>query len=253
VTADTRTWRIGELAEAAGLTVRTLHHYDQIGLLCPSRRSVGGHRLYGGADARRLYQIVALRGLGLQLGQIRECLGAELDPRPLVAEQLRGLTAQLEAGERLRSRLVSLLQALDRHEQPAGGDLLDLIQQTAEVGHLVTGYLTAEQIARLARRHEELGQQAVQLVRDELPELYRRALAEFQAGTDASDPAVRLIVERIDRASATLSGGDEETTTGVRRMWAERGEKVYPGAGIPWGDLADYLDRARTTVKAPGR
>jgi DNA-binding transcriptional MerR regulator len=253
VSTDTRTWRIGELAEAAGLTVRTLHHYDQIGLLCPSQRSVGGHRLYGGADARRLYQIVALRGLGLQLGQIRECLSAELDPRPLVAEQLRGLSAQLEAGERLRSRLVSLLRALDRHQQPAGSDLLDLIQQTAEVGHLVTGYLTAEQLARLTRRHEELGQQAVQLVRDGLPELYRRALTEFQAGTDASDPAVRLIVEHIDRASATLSGGDEQTTAGVRRMWAERGEEAYPGAGIPWGDLVDYLDRARATANAAGR
>jgi hypothetical protein len=80
VRATGSTWRT---SRAAGLTVRTLHHYDQIGLLCPSRRSVGGHRLYGGADARRLYQIVALRGLGLQFGQIRACLSAELDPRPL--------------------------------------------------------------------------------------------------------------------------------------------------------------------------
>src|ERR1700744_6163652 len=100
-----QTWRIGELADAVGLTVRTLRHYDQIGLLCPSLRNGGGHRVYTSGDARRPYQIVALRGLGLQLGQIRACLSTQLDPRPLIAEQVRTLTAQIQAGTQLRSRL----------------------------------------------------------------------------------------------------------------------------------------------------
>jgi hypothetical protein len=48
--ADERTWRIGEVATATGLTVRTLHHYDQIGLVVSSARTSGGHRLYTSAD-----------------------------------------------------------------------------------------------------------------------------------------------------------------------------------------------------------
>jgi DNA-binding transcriptional MerR regulator len=155
VSLETRTWRIGELADAAGLTVRTLHHYDQIGLLRPSQRNAGGHRLYSEADARRLYQIVALRGLGLTLAQIRDCLAAEVDPRPLLAEQVRALNAQIGTITQLRDKLVALLDRLDQHEELDDGDLLELIHQTADATRLVTGYLTAEQIDWLARRHEE--------------------------------------------------------------------------------------------------
>lgn len=49
-----KTWRVGELAQMAGLTVRALHHYDQVGLLVPSDRSASGYRLYGEGDVRRL-------------------------------------------------------------------------------------------------------------------------------------------------------------------------------------------------------
>jgi DNA-binding transcriptional MerR regulator len=242
-------WRIGELADAAGLTVRTLHHYDQIGLLCPTLRNGGGQRLYTEIDARRLYKIVALRGLGLQLGQIRDCLNNELDPRPLIAEQVRALTAQIEAETHLRARLVALLGLLEGHSEPAAGDLLELIQPAAKAEQLVTSYLSAEQIARLTRHHEQLGDRATSLVHDELPRLYQRALAEYRAGTDASDAVVYAIAEQIDQTSVALSGADSASTAGVRRMWAERGEEIYPGAGIPWAELVEYLDRARSFRK----
>jgi MerR family transcriptional regulator, thiopeptide resistance regulator len=54
---------VGRLAAATGLTVRTLHHWDAIGLLAPAERSQAGHRRYGPAEVRRLYRIVALRRL----------------------------------------------------------------------------------------------------------------------------------------------------------------------------------------------
>jgi DNA-binding transcriptional MerR regulator len=58
--AADRRWKIGELARATGLTVRTLHHYDAVGLLPPSERSEAGYRLYTRTDVERLYEIVAL-------------------------------------------------------------------------------------------------------------------------------------------------------------------------------------------------
>ena len=67
---DERRWRIGELAAATGLTVRTLHHYDAVGLLAPAERSAAGHRRYTSADVHRLYRVVALRQLGLSLEEI---------------------------------------------------------------------------------------------------------------------------------------------------------------------------------------
>ena len=48
-------WSVGELARATGVTVRALHHYDEVGLLAPSARTAAGHRRYSDEDLRRLY------------------------------------------------------------------------------------------------------------------------------------------------------------------------------------------------------
>src|SRR4029450_34414 len=73
---DIETMKVGEVAAAAGLTVRTLHHWDSIGLLSPSERSPAGHRGYTEADLVRLGQVLGLRRPGLGLESIGVCLGA---------------------------------------------------------------------------------------------------------------------------------------------------------------------------------
>ena len=68
--------KIGELAKHAGLTVRTLHHYDSIGLLSPPARSHGGFRAYGKSEIIRLHRIQALKQLGCSLPEIAALLKA---------------------------------------------------------------------------------------------------------------------------------------------------------------------------------
>ena len=58
---------IGEAARTAGVSVRTLHHYDQIGLLSPNKMSEGGYRLYGPKELARLEQILFFRELEFSL------------------------------------------------------------------------------------------------------------------------------------------------------------------------------------------
>ena len=60
---------MGELAKETGLSVRALHHYDEIGLLWPSRRTEAGHRLYEPSDVLRLQQVRSLKHLGFGLGR----------------------------------------------------------------------------------------------------------------------------------------------------------------------------------------
>src|SRR5258708_12244656 len=69
-----RGWEGGGVGKATGLAVRTLHHYDEIGLLQPSARLAGGHRLYDADDVARLYRIIRLRQLGFPLSQVAEVL-----------------------------------------------------------------------------------------------------------------------------------------------------------------------------------
>src|ERR1700752_993848 len=101
-----RTWRIGEGATATGLTVRALHHYDQIGLVVPSGRTAGGHRLYTDADLVVLYQVTALRQLGLPLDQIAVLLAGPADAGRVTDEQVAQVDRQIRMATRLREQLL---------------------------------------------------------------------------------------------------------------------------------------------------
>lgn len=72
-----RTWKVGELARLAGLTIRTLRYYDKIGLFSPSAYSEAGHRLYTEADMTRLQQLMSLKELGLSLDEIKAALNGD--------------------------------------------------------------------------------------------------------------------------------------------------------------------------------
>ena len=64
--------KVGELARQTGLSVRTLHYYDEIGLLSPSQRTGSGHRLYTAGDIVRLRQIKSLQHLGFTSREVRD-------------------------------------------------------------------------------------------------------------------------------------------------------------------------------------
>ena len=100
-------WQVGELAALAKVTVRTLHHYDQIGLLEPSDRSGAGYRLYSDTDLERLYRILLFRELGFQLDRIAELLDAP------AAEQAAALTAQRDQLLAEQRRMDAVIRALD--------------------------------------------------------------------------------------------------------------------------------------------
>ena len=105
---ESRTWKVGELASETGLSVRALHHYDEIGLLVPSRRTESGHRLYTVGDVARLQQIKSLRGLGFSLDEVREALDRpDHSPREVILRHLEKLSEQIEVQQRLRAPGVS--------------------------------------------------------------------------------------------------------------------------------------------------
>jgi DNA-binding transcriptional MerR regulator len=128
------TWSIGELAAQTGLTVRTLHHYDEIGLARPSQRSSAGHRRYTAQDVRRLHRIVALRGFGFTLAEIGALLdGAGPDPRELVRGQLDQANERIARATRLRDRLTAVLAMFDAAGSPSADVLIRLIEEMTAV------------------------------------------------------------------------------------------------------------------------
>jgi len=108
-------YTVGEVARLAGITNRTLHHYDEIGLLTPSGRSPAGYRLYDGEDLQRLQEILYFRQLGFGLEEIRTVV---TDPGYDRGEALRRQRTLLGGHiERLESLISSLDAAIDAHEK----------------------------------------------------------------------------------------------------------------------------------------
>jgi MerR family transcriptional regulator, thiopeptide resistance regulator len=120
---------VGAAAAHAGVTVRTLHHWDAIGLVCPSERTPGGYRLYTAADVTRIHRVLIYRELGLPLESIGELLDA---PMSDTAASLRQQRAQLLEHV---SRLHQMVAAVDRMIEAAdAGILLSAQEQVAIFG-----------------------------------------------------------------------------------------------------------------------
>ena len=128
-TGTARLRKIGEIADATGMTIRALHYYEEVGLLAPTARTDAGHRLYGPDAVERLYRISLLRQLGVPLDGIRTSLaddGAGL--RSLMTEHLTTIDTRLAAEHRLRGRLVALVGTLETDEDTTG-DLLSILEE----------------------------------------------------------------------------------------------------------------------------
>ncbi len=126
-----RRWRVGELAEATGVTVRALHHYDELGLLVPSERSSAGYRLYSRSDVERLYRIVALRRLGFRLDEIGSLLAREgLGLEETVRQHLTRVEEQLDSQKRLCLSLTRMLEELERSGEASIDQLLNATEVT---------------------------------------------------------------------------------------------------------------------------
>jgi DNA-binding transcriptional MerR regulator len=117
-----RTYQIKEVADIAGVSARTLRHYDEIGLLTPSDRSAAGYRLYTDADLLRLQSILVGRSLGLALEDIRRSIDdAALDRAALLRQQRETLVAKAKmTADMIRSidAAISLLEPPDKQEMP---------------------------------------------------------------------------------------------------------------------------------------
>ncbi|WP_306338192.1 MerR family transcriptional regulator [Streptomyces sp. KL118A] len=105
-------YSVGQVADFAGVTVRTLHHYDEIGLLVPGGRSHAGHRRYSDDDLDRLQQILFYRELGFPLDEVAALLDdPETDPRDHLRRQHALLTARIHKLQEMAAAVETAMEA----------------------------------------------------------------------------------------------------------------------------------------------
>jgi len=144
--------KVGELSRRAGITVRTLHHYDDIGLLSPSARSEGGARLYDRADVIRLHRIESLKQLGCSLAEIRGLLDdLAVEPLEIIRRQMHLLDEQAERIQALRLRLERLSEKVARGGETGMDDWLTTLEMMTMYGK----HLSEQDLDQLRRADTE--------------------------------------------------------------------------------------------------
>ena len=222
-------WKIGELARIAGVTVRTLHHYDSVGLLQPSERTSGGHRLYSEADVQRLYRLLTLRGVGLPLDEIGPLLDGEDGIGDTVRRHLGRVEQQLGALEELRLRLTRLLAALD-----GGVESTPHLLDAMEAMTMFEKYYTPEQLEQLEQRRQELGEDAIRAVEQEWREIYAKLADLREREVDPGAPEAQAVGDRAGELIQMFTGGDPGIAQSLQRMYQnEDPQKLTRGMGSP--------------------
>ncbi|MER6216386.1 MULTISPECIES: MerR family transcriptional regulator [unclassified Streptomyces] len=168
-------YSVGQVAAFAGVTVRTLHHYDKAGLLSPGDRSRAGYRLYSEADLVRLQQILFFRELGFPLDEIAALFE---DPQVNALERLRDRQRQLS--EEI-ARLQRLAEVAERaiEVQKTGVPLTP--QERFEVFGEITFDLSYATEAELKWAHSEGQREAMARAAAHTKDDWRRLMAEAAA------------------------------------------------------------------------
>jgi len=235
---DRRRWRVGELASATGLTVRTLHHYDRLGLLQPGERTSSGHRLYVAADVGRLYRIVALRRLGLGLAEIGALLDGNAALGAIVERQLEAVARETMALRQLHDRLIAIRDALEREQEPSLDQLIDAMEATT----MHEKYFTPDQLEQLDARGTEIGADGMARVGEQWAEIFATLRAEQAAGTDPADPRLDRVRTSAKELVSQFTGGDAGVAGSLNEMWANE-DPAEVSRGMVDRELWDYYRR----------
>jgi DNA-binding transcriptional MerR regulator len=237
-------YKIGQLAAATGLTVRTLHHYDHIGLVQPSGRTHAGHRLYDENDVQRLYRVLALRQVGLSLDVIGEALDGGSSLEALFTRHRDYLDRQMVAIRTLRAQLTTVLTSLDSEHGAGITDFLELIRKMITVDETVKKYFSDTQLAELAERREELGEKAIANVETGWHELIPRVQQAVEAGMDPTSPEAQEMARQWMGLLEQFHGGDEGLRDSLYRMQAENADAIQQQHSGPSPEQLEFIKRA---------
>ena len=245
--------KVGELARRTSLTVRTLHHYDEIGLLKPSLHSEAGYRLYTAADVARLQQVLSLRQLGFALEEVRDCLDRpDFSPLEVIRLHVARLREQIE----LQWKLCERLEALGEHFRTAEEVSADEFLFTIEMMTMIEKYYTPEQLAQLEARAKakEVPQEVIDQAPQQWSDLFAAVTAEMEAGTDPADPKAQELAKRWLALVTLFTGGDPGIYNSLRSMY-ENEDNVMGTDTMAMRPVMEYILKAAAAagIKHPGQ
>jgi MerR family transcriptional regulator, thiopeptide resistance regulator len=217
--AEPSTWGVGDLARHSGVTVRTLHHYEAIGLLRTCERTAAGHRRYAEAELARLQQIRSLRYLGLPLSRIRQVIdGTPETAITVITTHIERLREQAALQRQLLVHLEALRARLLRGEAAS----MDELMSALEAQTMVERRFTTEEQEFLRQRREVVGDARIKEVEEHAwPQIFTDVRAEIAAGTEPQTARGRELADRWFGLVAEFTGGNPKIEARVAASYAE--------------------------------
>jgi len=259
-------YQASQFARRAGVTVRTLHYYDRLGLLQPSGRTHAGYRLYAERDLVRLEQIVALKFIGFPLKQIRELLNRKpLDlaaalrlQRAIIQEKRRRLALAVEAIECAERTVSSGGVSADRRDQASGEKeeaIWEALRKIIEVINMQQNadwtkkYYSEEAQAAISERGKQWTPEMLEKSQRDWAELIREVESAVVAGEDSAGERAQALAARWQALITAFTGGNPEVQKGLNRLYAD--QQNWPSTfKKPYSDEAgSFISKAVEALK----
>ena len=213
VTPPRASLKVSAVSRRTGVSVRTLHYYEEIGLLTPSARTPSGHRLYTPADIQRLQQVRSLQQVGLSLSEVQSCLAeGRIDAIQVLSRHLDRIAEQRRSLEQLETQLRKLHSELARGAHGDAQTTEDLLN-ALELITMYEKYFTPEQQQRLEAHTDG----AVEVVTPAIEELE----AARQRGVPPTSDEAKRLLERFREAVESVAGGDAAMVENIYRVLHE--------------------------------
>lgn len=208
-------WYPKELSKLTKVSVRTLHHYDEIGLLKPSLRLPNGYRLFSESDLLKLQQIIALKFFGFNLSQIQAILAKEANALLHFKMQKQAIQSQIAQLQNADHTLGELIVALENNRSIHWDSIVQLIEeydmnkdikmmwgsdkdkQKEYQDHLVElGLATQEQLDQCNANAKQWKKQDVEKIQQEQDEILKGLARAMTNNFSVSSDPVQLLMHQ---------------------------------------------------------
>ena len=211
-----------EFAQRAGVTVRTLHHYDRLGLLKATRRTRAGYRLYSDPDLLRLEQIVVLKAIGLTLKETRDLLQRDRSAlQDTLARQQRVLTGKRKQLDKAIRAIGAAKRALESDGEPDWMLFTRIIKEITMQNDTdwTKQYYSDDAQAKVDARRHLWSPELQEKVTKQWNELFRDI--EASLNEDPAGPTAQALLARWRQLVSAFTGGDPEIQKGLNRMYSD--------------------------------
>jgi len=222
---DEQLYQPNEFARLARVTVRTLHHYDRIGLLKPSGYTSAGFRLYRKRDLVRLQQIITLKFIGFSLTQIKTLLNRKSFDLVLALQQQRDIITekrqQLDLAIQAIEKAEGLLATNDEPDWDAFKRIIEVINMQNNMDW-TKKYYSEEAQQKIADRAQSIPTEVIEKAQHDWATLIAEVETAVAEKVDVRSERAAALARRWRELIRGFTGGDREIQAGLNKMYSDQ-------------------------------